>query len=77
MEPLPITRVAHIRPTPPTDRWLVEGLWGWPAVGFIGGTPKSALCCARHKPNYAASAIMPRRQGQTRSPHLFARTDAA
>ena len=42
MEPLPITRIAHIRPAPPTDRWLVEGLWGWPAVGFIGGTPKAS-----------------------------------
>jgi len=42
MEPLPIVRVANIRPAPPTDRWLVEGLWGWPAVGFIGGTPKAS-----------------------------------
>jgi len=42
MEPLSITRIAHIRPTPPTDRWLVEGLWAWPAVGFIGGTPKAS-----------------------------------
>ena len=42
MEPLPITRVAHIRPSPPTDRWLIEDIWAWPAVGFIGGTPKAA-----------------------------------
>jgi hypothetical protein len=42
VDPLTITRVANIRPAPSTDRWLVEGLWGWPAVGFIGGTPKAS-----------------------------------
>jgi hypothetical protein len=39
--PFPVVRVAHVQPRPATDRWLVEGLWGWPAVGFVAGTPKS------------------------------------
>lgn len=39
--PFPVVRVAHVQPRPVTDRWLVEGLWGWPAVGFVAGTPKS------------------------------------
>ena len=39
--PFPVVRIAHVKPRPPTDRWLVEGLWGWPAVGFVAGTPKS------------------------------------
>lgn len=41
LSPFPVVRVAHVQPRPPTDRWLVEGLWGWPAVGFVAGTPKS------------------------------------
>ncbi|MDI7267983.1 MAG: AAA family ATPase [Myxococcota bacterium] len=39
--PFPVIRVAHVQPRPPADRWLVEGLWGWPAVGFVAGCPKS------------------------------------
>jgi len=39
--PFPVVRVANVQPRPPTDRWLVEGLWGWPAVGFVAGIPKS------------------------------------
>lgn len=39
--PFPIVRVAHVKPRPATDRWLVENLWGWPAVGFVAGPPKS------------------------------------
>ena len=42
MEPFLVTRVAHITSTEATSTWLVEGLWGEQAVGFIGGPPKSA-----------------------------------
>ena len=41
MQPFPVTRIAHIRPQLTRPAWLVEGLWGDQAVGFIGGTPKS------------------------------------
>lgn len=41
LAPFPVVRVAHVQPRPATERWLVEGLWGWPAVGFVAGTPKS------------------------------------
>jgi hypothetical protein len=41
MDPFPVQRVAHIRPAPPADDWLIQRLWAWPAVGFIAGTPKS------------------------------------
>ncbi len=41
MEPFSVTRVAHIPSTEATPTWLVEGLWGEQAVGFIGGPPKS------------------------------------
>jgi len=40
-EPFPITRVAHLPAERTAPGWLVEGLWGEHAVGFIGGTPKS------------------------------------
>jgi len=40
-EPLPVTRIANIKPVPITRRWLVEGLWAEEAVGCIGGAPKS------------------------------------
>lgn len=41
MRLLNIVRIAHIQPEPPSERWLIEKLWGWPAVGLIGGSPKS------------------------------------
>jgi hypothetical protein len=39
---LPVVRVSEIPLEPAPRRWLVEGLWGAAAVGFIGGPPK---CC--------------------------------
>lgn len=41
MEPFAVTRIAHIQSTEAAATWLVEGLWGDQAVGFIGGPPKS------------------------------------
>lgn len=41
MNPFPVVRVAHVEPPRPDSDWLVTDLWAWPAVGFIGGTPKS------------------------------------
>ena len=41
MRLLNVVRIAHIQPDPPSERWLIEKLWGWPAVGLIGGCPKS------------------------------------
>ncbi len=38
---LPVVQVADIPLEPQPRRWLVEGLWGASAVGFIGGPPKS------------------------------------
>jgi hypothetical protein len=34
-------RVAHIKIVEDQDPWLIRGLWGREAVGFVGGTPKS------------------------------------
>jgi len=39
---LPVVRVDAIPTEPVPRRWLIEGLWGAAAVGFIGGPPK---CC--------------------------------
>jgi hypothetical protein len=39
---LPVLQVAQIPLEPVPRRWLIEGLWGASAVGFIGGPPK---CC--------------------------------
>jgi hypothetical protein len=39
---LPVLRVGAIPTEPVPRRWLIEGLWGAAAVGFIGGPPK---CC--------------------------------
>lgn len=39
---LPVIRVSAIPTEPVPRRWLIEGLWGAAAVGFIGGPPK---CC--------------------------------
>lgn len=41
MEPFAVTRIAHISTTQAAAAWLIEGLWGVQAVGFIGGPPKS------------------------------------
>jgi AAA domain-containing protein/MarR family protein len=38
---LPVIQVGQIPLEPQPRRWLVEGLWGASAVGFIGGPPKS------------------------------------
>jgi hypothetical protein len=37
-----VTRIAHIETTCASPAWLIEGLWGEQAVGFIGGPPKSS-----------------------------------
>ena len=39
---LPVVQVGQIPLEPQPRRWLIEGLWGASAVGFIGGPPK---CC--------------------------------
>lgn len=39
---LPVVRVSDIPIDSVPRRWLIEGLWGAAAVGFIGGPPK---CC--------------------------------
>jgi hypothetical protein len=38
---LPVVQVSDIPLEPRPRRWLVEGLWGASAVGFIGGPAKS------------------------------------
>jgi hypothetical protein len=38
---LPVVQVAQIPMQEQPRRWLVEGLWGASAVGFIGAPPKS------------------------------------
>jgi len=38
----PTVRVGEVQPLDPTaERWLVEGIWSWRAVGVLGGPPKS------------------------------------
>ena len=41
MQPFPVTRIAHIQVRGDSPAWLVEGLWGDQAVGFIGSYPKA------------------------------------
>jgi RecA-family ATPase len=41
MNPFPVVRVANIKIVEDQDPWLIRGLWGREAVGFVGGTPKS------------------------------------
>jgi len=41
MNPFPVVRVAHVKLAEDAEPWLVTGLWGREAVGFVGGTPKS------------------------------------
>jgi hypothetical protein len=38
--PLPVARIAELRPPERGRRWLVDGLWSRAAVGIIGGAPK-------------------------------------
>ena len=42
LQPFPVTRIANIQTHPTENPWLVDSLWAEQAVGFIGGTPKSA-----------------------------------
>ena len=37
---LPVVRIADLPHQQPTQRWLVEQLWGDAAVGVLGGAPK-------------------------------------
>lgn len=38
----PTVRVGEVKPLDPAaECWLVEGIWGWRAVGVLGGPPKS------------------------------------
>jgi hypothetical protein len=38
----PTVRIAEVKPfDPAAECWLVEGIWGWRAVGVLGGPPKS------------------------------------
>ena len=58
--PLPVMRAGDLPTQAPEHRWLIHDLWARQAVGLVGGHPKSCLCRARHKQDYAASRIMPR-----------------
>lgn len=40
-ESFPVVHVDEIRAIAPDARWLIEGLWGQAAVGFVAGHPKS------------------------------------
>ncbi len=61
--PLPLCRAAELAVQSNSEHWLIRSLWGYAAVGIIGGAPKCGLCRARHKPHYPASRIMPRDTG--------------
>lgn len=41
-DPFPVQRAHTITATTEHTRWLIEGLWGYDAVGILGGEPK---CC--------------------------------
>lgn len=41
-EILPVCRVNELAIKPPEQSWLIESIWGYAAVGMIGGPPK---CC--------------------------------
>lgn len=41
-EILPVCRVNELAINPPEQSWLIESIWGYAAVGLIGGPPK---CC--------------------------------
>ena len=38
---LPVCKAAELTSRPPEFRWLIEGLWGYRAVGVCGGEPKT------------------------------------
>jgi len=38
--PLPLCRAAELATQPEDKRWLIRSLWGYAAVGIIGGAPK-------------------------------------
>lgn len=38
---LPVQRAADLDRQPPEQNWLIQDLWGFAAVGIIGGPPKS------------------------------------
>ena len=40
-DPLHVLQVADIEARDPTQRWLIQQLWGRAAVGFVGGAPKT------------------------------------
>ena len=42
LTPLPVLPAHAIPATQAQNRWLIEGLWGFDAVGILGGEPK---CC--------------------------------
>jgi hypothetical protein len=42
MNPLPSCQVHELPSTPNDQRWLIQDLWGYDAVGILGGEPK---CC--------------------------------
>lgn len=42
MNPLPTCSVNDLPSTPNDQRWLIHDLWGYDAVGILGGEPK---CC--------------------------------
>ena len=58
MKPLPVLSPSQLPLRPPERIWLIEHLWANDSVGLLGGPPKSLLCGAPHKSDYAASRIM-------------------
>ena len=38
--PLPVSRVGELAVQREDERWLIDSLWGYGAVGIIGGAPK-------------------------------------
>ena len=42
LTPLPVLPAYAIPATESQTRWLIDGLWGFDAVGILGGEPK---CC--------------------------------
>lgn len=42
IDPFPVQSAASIAASAPETRWLVDQLWGYDAVGILGGEPK---CC--------------------------------
>ena len=37
--PLPVSRVGELAVQREDERWLIDSLWGYGAVGIIGGAP--------------------------------------